>query len=132
MAELPELRTIANTNGGSTTMLINRPRSNSSEGVFVPGPDPLRKQTGLPRAAGANSAGRFPAQWTSLDSDDRKVFNVWARWVAAFYASLVASLLVAIVVGARMPAGQRPGSAPSATQHSSLDLSAPTTRSAAK
>jgi hypothetical protein len=33
------------------------------------------------------------ARWTSLDPDQRAVFNVWAKSVAAFYLLLIVALL---------------------------------------
>lgn len=59
---------------------------------------------------------------TALDPDDRKVFNVWARWVTAFYSLLIMSLLVAMRLGAQVPAGRETASAASTIERSSPEL----------
>jgi hypothetical protein len=72
------------------------------------------------------------ARWTSLDSEDRRVFNVWALGVAAFYSSLALCLLVATLLGAYTPAGQKNLSASAAMQPHSPELSAAAARSIGK
>jgi hypothetical protein len=127
MAELPELRTIANRNGGSTTMLLSRQRSNSPEGVFVLGSGAFREGAG-PQRAGISGTSRISndrdaesrkqsresgfdfavsrkASWASLDSGDRRVFNHWVLAVAAFYSSLVVLLLVAMLLSVHKTEG---------------------------
>ena len=89
-------------------MLLNRPRSHSNS------PDPAR---------------RHDTRRTSLGPDDRKVFNVWALRVAAFYSSLVLALLVAMLVGVHTPAGHDL-SASAAMKDVSTELSARAVRSA--
>ena len=59
---------------------------------------------------------------TAVDPDDRKVFNVWARWVTAFYSLLIISLLVAMRLGAHAPAGRETASAASTIERSSPEL----------
>jgi hypothetical protein len=108
-------------------MPLNRQRLNLSDGVVVHNSG-FGDEAGLPRAGirkaleasrisevpktasgpvakdhlrfGVSSAGSRPVRWTPPDEDDRKVFNVWALWVAAFYSSLAAVLLVAMLLGA--------------------------------
>lgn len=129
-------------------MLLNRQRpnspanspakscANSCESVFVLCSDSSGEAAGQPRAgasgAGVNSVSRPTARWTSLDSDDRRVFNVWALGVAAFYSSLALSLLVAILLGVYTPAGQKDLSASAGTQYRSTELSAQAARSTGK
>jgi hypothetical protein len=144
MAELPELRDIASSNGGSTMMLSDCERTNSSKGIYVLGSDTFSGQTGLPRkeaAVTSNDPGsetgqrsdgsrRGPAwsraaQWTSLDPDERAVFNVWAKSVAAFYSLLVISLLTAMLVGVYAPAGPKALPLSAALEHGSPELSVP-------
>jgi hypothetical protein len=150
MAELPELRTIANINGGSTTMLLSRQHSNSPEAVFVLGSDSFGKEAGSQREAFKASNARGPesqapsgkggldpavsraARWASLDSNDRRVFNNWALAVTAFYLSFVILLLVAILLGAYLPADGELFPAAPALERSSSQLSAPATRSIGK
>jgi hypothetical protein len=74
--------------------------------------------------AGVNSVSRRTARWTSLDSEDRRVFHVWALGVAAFYSSLALCLLVAILLGAYTPAGQKNLSASAAMEPHSPEWSA--------
>ena len=115
-------------------------RTNSSKGIFVLGSDTFSEQPGLPRreaAATPNDPGseseqragggrRGPAwsraaRWAPLDPDERAVFNVWAKSVAAFYSVLIISLLTAMLLGFHAPAG--PLSA--ALEHGSAGLSVP-------
>jgi hypothetical protein len=144
MAELPELRDIAGSNGGSTMTFSDCQRTNTSKGIFVPGSDTFSGQTGLPRmeaSVTSNDSGsetgqrsdgsrRSPAwsravQWTSLDPDERAVFNVWAKSVAAFYSLLIASLLTAMLLGVHAPAGPKALPLSAALEHGSAGLSVP-------
>jgi hypothetical protein len=148
MVELPELRTIANASGGSTTMLLERQRSDSPESIFVLGSDTSCGEADLQRAGifGAsrtsNAYGLQSQQqagpdlgisrapwWALLDLDDRKVFNNWALAVTAFYLSFVILLLAAVLGGVYLPADGEPLSASSVVEHSSAELPAPATRS---
>jgi hypothetical protein len=147
MAELPELRTIADINGGSTTMLLSQQHSNSPEAVFVLGSDRFGTEAGPQRGAfkasndrGLESQARSgkggldpvvsrAARWASLNSNDRRVFHNWALAVTAFYLSFVVLLLVAILLGASMPTdGARFATSP-ALERSSPELPASATRS---
>jgi hypothetical protein len=150
MAELPELRTTANANGGSTMMLLDRQRSRSPERVFVPDADTSRREAGLQRMGisrisaisndrrpesqeKAGRGGFDPAVgragwWAALDSDDRKVFNNWALAVIAFYVSLVVLLLVAVLCGVYLPADSEALLASPAIERSSSELPAQAAR----
>jgi len=116
-------------------MLSSRQRSPKI--VLIMGSDAFRNETGLSRTrasvlpdASRNSVvpeisgvpdtespkhvdatslnvARAPAQWASLDWDDRQVFNNWARWVAIFYLSLAVALLGVILLGVYLPADQK-------------------------
>jgi hypothetical protein len=151
MAELPELRNIANINGGSAMTLSDCQRTNSSKGIFVMGSDTFSGQTGLPRkeaAVTSNDSGSESeqrsggsrrsfawsraAQWTSLDPDERAVFNVWAKSVAAFYSLLIISLLTAMLLGVHAPAGPKALPLSAALEHGSPGLSAARTGSIGK
>jgi hypothetical protein len=151
MAELPELRTIANASGGSTTMLLERQRSDSPESIFVLGSDTScgeadLQRAGISGASGTSNAYGLQSQrqagkdgpdlgisrapwWALLDLDDRKVFNNWALAVTAFYLSFVILLLAAVLGGVYLPADGEPLSASSVVEHSSAELPAPATRS---
>jgi hypothetical protein len=93
--------------------------SEASKTSGVPGSERQRRFD-----AGVNSISRRTARWTSLDSDDRRVFNVWALGVTAFYSSLALCVLVAVLLGAYTPAGQKNLSASVAMQPHSSELSA--------
>jgi hypothetical protein len=126
-------------------------RTNSSKGIFVMGSDTFSEQTGLPRrepAVTSNGSGseseqraetcrRSPAwsraaQWTSLDPDERAVFHVWAKSVAAFYSLLVISLLTAMLLGVHAPVGGKGLPLSAALEHGSPGLSVPRTGSIGK
>jgi hypothetical protein len=151
MAEPPELRNIANINGGSAMTFSDCQDKNSSKGIFGMGSDTFSEQTALPRkeaAATSNDSGsegeqrsdttrRSPAwsraaQWPSLDPDERAVFNVWAKSVVAFYSLLVISLLTAMLLGVHAPAGSKALPLSAALEHGSSGLSAPRTGSIGK
>lgn len=142
MAELPELRDIATSNGGSTMTFSDCQRTNTSKGIFVLGSDTFSEQTGLPRkeaAVTSNDPGsaqrldggrRSPAwsraaQWASLDPDERAVFNVWAKSVAALYSLLIISLLTTMLLGVHAPAGPKALPLSAALEHGSPGLSVP-------
>ena len=115
------------------------------------GSDTSSEQTGLPRKevartsndpgseTGQRSGGsrRSPAwsraaQWTSLDPDERAVFHVWAKSVAAFYSLLVISLLTAMLLGVHAPAGPKALPLSAALEQGSPGLSVPRTASIGK
>jgi hypothetical protein len=144
MAELPELRNIASSNGGSTMTFSDCQRTNTSKGIFVLGSDTFSEQTGLPRrdaAVTSNDPGsesgqrsdgsrRSPAwsraaQWASLDPDERAVFNVWAKSVATLYSLLILSLLTAMLLGVHAPAGPKALPLSATLEHGSPGLSVP-------
>jgi hypothetical protein len=119
-------------------------RTNSSKGIFVLGSDTFSGQTGLPRMeatvtsndSGSETGQRAggsrrslawsrAAQWTSLDPDERAVFNVWAKSVAAFYSLLIVSLLTAMSLGVHAPAGPKALPLSAALEHGSAGLSVP-------
>jgi hypothetical protein len=151
MVELPELRTIANSNGGSTVMFSNGQRSNSPEGVLVLSCHTFSEEAGVPRKEAARAsndpgsesqerpggyrdspAWSRAAGWTSQDPNEREVFNVWARSVAAFYSLIIISLLVAMSLGAHTPAGPKALSASAAMERGSPGLSVPQAGSTGK
>jgi hypothetical protein len=95
-------------------MLLNRQRANRSDAVLADNAGKISatreaarisqvpKTPGSPGSKdhlrfGLTSAARRLVRWTWRDADDRKVFNVWALWVVAFYASLAIALLVAML-----------------------------------
>ena len=117
-------------------------RTNTSKGIFVLGSDTFSEQTGLPRkeaAVTSNDPGsaqrldggrRSPAwsraaQWASLDPDERAVFNVWAKSVAALYSLLIISLLTTMLLGVHAPAGPKALPLSAALEHGSPGLSVP-------
>jgi hypothetical protein len=124
MAELAELRTIANTNGGAAMMSSSPERSDFPRDVFVLNCDVLSRNNSRPATSAAGisdilasehqtNSVRAPsasqsraARWTSLDANDRKVFEIWAWRVAAFYSLLIFSLVVTMLLCARMPGGR--------------------------
>jgi hypothetical protein len=140
MAELPELRTIANSNGGSTTMRSNSQRSKFLAGAPVRSRDTFFSQERPCREAAKafdpdserqelSSGGRGAAdsratRWASLQPNDREVFNIWAKWVIAFYSLLVAGLVVAMLLGARTSADRKDLSASSTAERGPPALSA--------
>src|ERR1035437_7894552 len=138
MVELPELRTIANSNGGSTVMFSNGQRSNSPEGVLVLSCHTFSEETGVPRKEERpggyrdSPAWSRAAGWTSQDPNEREVFNVWARSVAAFYSLIIISLLVAMSLDAHTPAGPKALSASAAMERGSPGLSVPQAGSTGK
>jgi hypothetical protein len=81
---------------------------------------------------GLNLADSRAARWASLDSDDRKVFNIWAARVAAVYSLLIISLLGAILLGAYAPLGPKHLLASRAIERSSTGVPAPAPRSIGK
>jgi hypothetical protein len=119
-------------------MHLNRLPSNAFGGTSIDSSKPFCDEAGLPRSGmskafeasaisevaktsngpapkdhlrfGVSSAASRPARWTS--PDDRKVFNVWALWVAAFYSSLTAALLAAMLLGAYLSGGREVDAAP--------------------
>ena len=132
-------------------MLSDSQRTNSSKGIFVMGCDTFSGQTSLPRkeAAGTSndhgsetgqSAGgnrrslawSRAAQWASLDPDERAVFHVWAKSVAALYSLLIISLLTAMLLGVHAPAGPKALPFSAALEHGSPGLSVPRTGSIGK
>jgi hypothetical protein len=142
MAELPELRDIASSNGGSTMTFSDCQRANSSKGIFGPGSDTFSGQTGPPCKEAAvtsndpGSAQRFEvsrrgpawsraAQWALLDPDERAVFNVWAKSVAAFYSLLIISMLTTMLLGSHAPAGPKALPLSAALEHGSPESSVP-------
>lgn len=117
-------------------------RTNTSKGIFVLGSDTFPGQTGLPRkeaAVTSNDPGsaqrldggrRSPAwsraaQWASLDPDERAVFNVWAKSVAALYSLFIISLLTTMLLGVHAPAGPKALPLSAALEHGSPGLSVP-------
>jgi hypothetical protein len=116
MVELPDLHTIALPRAEIAGTSTDR----GSEGQKTLG------------AAGLNLAGSRAARWASLDSEDRKVFNIWAAGVAAFYSLLVISILGAILLGAYTPLGQKALLVSRAIERSSPELPAPETRNIGK
>ena len=54
-----------------------------------------------------SSAATLPARREDLDPADRDTYDVWARWVGAFYSSLAVLLLLALLVGAHMPVDRK-------------------------
>jgi hypothetical protein len=147
MAEPAELRTIANTNGGAAIMSPSPQRSDFPEGVFVLNRDVFSGNKGAPgaepagisvsgrqvnSASGVNPADSRGAHWASLDANDRKVFNIWARRVAAFYSLLMFSLVVAMLLNARMPAGRTFLATSPVVERNSPQMPAPKTGDAGK
>jgi hypothetical protein len=116
MVDLPDLRTIALPSAEISRNSTDR----SSEGQKSFGTD------------GLNLTGSRAARWASLDSDDRKVFNIWAARVAAFYSLLVISILGAILLGAYTPLGRKAVLVSRAIERSSSQLPAPETPSIRK
>jgi hypothetical protein len=131
---------------GSTMMISNRQRAEFPEGVLVLSGDTSAKETPPPvqvikasndsdpepqqRSGGrSNPVASRAAQWASMNSNDREVFNIWARGVVAFYSLLIISLLVAVLLGAHAPAGGAAVSTASTMERSSPELPAPRTRS---
>lgn len=117
-------------------------RTNTSRGIFVLGSDTFSDQTGLPRKEAAvtsndsgseqrsgasrrNLAWSRAAQWASLDPDERAVFHVWAKSVAALYSLLIISLLTAMLLGVHAPAGPKALPLSAALEHGSAGLSVP-------
>ena len=119
-------------------------RTNSSKGFFVLGSDTFSERTGLPReeaAATPNDLGseseqragggrRGPAwsraaRWAPLDPDERAVFNVWAKSVAAFYSLLIISMLTTMLLGSHAPAGPKALPLSAALEHGSPESSVP-------
>jgi hypothetical protein len=115
-------------------MISNRRGTALSEGLLVPSCDPSPKETSpqIPPVNASNAsvsdrqhrsgAARRAVQRTALDSDDRRVFNIWVRWVTAFYSLLIISLLVAMRLAAPAPAGMETVSAAPTIERSSPDL----------
>jgi hypothetical protein len=58
----------------------------------------------------------------SLDPNDRAVFNIWARRVAAFYSVLILSLVVAILLGAHISDDQKLLAATAAMEQSAPEM----------
>ena len=119
-------------------------RTNTSKGIFVLGSDTFSEQTGLPRREAAvtsndpgsetgqrfdgsrrNPAWSRAAQWASLDPDERAVFNVWAKSVAALYSLLIISLLTTMLLGVHAPAGPKALPLSAALERGSPGLSVP-------
>ncbi len=69
---------------------------------------------------------------TSLDLNDRAVFNSWARRVTAFYALLIISLAAAMLLGADTAADRKLLAATSAIDKGSPAMPAPATRRGGK
>jgi hypothetical protein len=140
----PELRNIANSNGGLTMMLLDRQRSSSSEGVYVLENRASSRKAGLPSEETANafkgsSPGReLPvrdnraARWAALSSSDRKLFNLWARAVVIFYSAIVIALLTAMWLGVHSAGGAKSLRASPENGRSSAGGSAPVAGSMAK
>jgi hypothetical protein len=118
-------------------------RSDFPEGAFVLNCDVLSRKNSRPvtsaagisvsrrrvnLASGASPADSRAARWTSLDANDRRVFNIWARRVAAFYSLLMFSLVVAMLLSAHMPAGRTFVAASPVVEQSSQQMPAPITR----
>jgi hypothetical protein len=116
MVELPDLHTIgpprAEISRNSTDRGSEGQKTFSAEGLYL--------------------AGSRAVRWASLDSDDRKVFNIWAARVAAFYSLLILSILGAILLGAYTPLGQKALLVSRAIERGSPELPAPETRSIGK
>jgi hypothetical protein len=68
----------------------------------------------------------------SLDSNDRAVFNTWARRVVAFYSLLVISLVAAMLLGNHTPTDQKLLAATSAIEKNSPAMPPPVTGSVGK
>lgn len=120
------------------TMLSDCQGANSSQGIFIlaniaRSAEPVRPFaeardiSRVPdhdvRAAGsfdpADSRGK---RWASLNPDDQKVFNLWARGVLAFYSVIIIALLSAVLLGVH-PGGGKPATT-SVVERGSLDSSA--------
>jgi hypothetical protein len=137
MAELPELRNIANGNGGLTMMLLDRQRSSSSEGVYVLENRAASRKAGLPSEESGNAfKGSGPgrelpmrdnraARWAALSSSDRKLFNLWARAVVIFYSAIVIALLTAMWFGVHSAGGGKSLRASPQNERSSAGSSPP-------
>jgi hypothetical protein len=137
MAELPELRNIASSNGGLTMMLLDRQRSSSSEGVFVLENRASSSKAGLASGEAVSAfKGSGPdrglrvgdnraARWAALSSSDRKLFNLWARAVVTIYSVIVIALLTAMWLGVHSAGGRKSLPASPAIERSSAGLSAP-------
>jgi hypothetical protein len=63
-------------------------------------------------------------RWTPLDPDQRAVFNVWAKSVAAFYSLLIISLLAAAWFGVHPKAGPNAVAASATLERTLADPSA--------
>jgi hypothetical protein len=83
-------------------------------------------------ASGQNAPGGRGARWASLDSNDRAVFNIWARRVTAFYSLLIISLVAAMLLGAHISADRKLLAASPAMELSSPEMPAPITGSVGK
>jgi hypothetical protein len=68
----------------------------------------------------------------ALDSNDRAVFNIWARRVTAFYSLLIVSLVAAMLLGAHLSDDQKLLAATSAMDKSSPAMPVPVTGSVGK
>ena len=132
-------------------MLSNNGRSTIPAAVFVLACETFQEEAGATRAVTSSSpaksglqaqdraddygltpAGTRLARWASLDPGDRKVFNNWALWVAAFYSAIIVSLLAAILLGTHAPADQRTLTASPMVERSSPQWPAPATGSTGK
>jgi hypothetical protein len=106
-------------------IISNDQRAIFIEGAFVLGCDNFHEAAGSPHVAasrlpcrsepeaqdraeayGLTPAGTRLARWASLKSEDRRVFNIWALWVAGFYAVVIISLVASIALGSHAPAGR--------------------------
>jgi hypothetical protein len=72
-----------------------------------------------------SAAARGAPRWTSLDPDQRAVFNVWARSVVAFYSLLIISVLAAVLLGVHPSPGPKAVAAWAALDRTLADSSAP-------
>jgi hypothetical protein len=116
MAERPELRNIANSNGDSIMRISDSRRASSSEGVFVLGGAANSAETGRsPVGAGNASAGRDvdphagvrgslqpadsrAARLAAMSAKDREVFNLWARRVGVLDSLIIVGLVMAMLL----------------------------------
>jgi hypothetical protein len=140
MAERPELRNIANSNGGSAMRLSDSLRANSPEGVFVASGAANSVETGLPpanaatgRDVGRNAGARGRLQPTdgraarlaAMSARDREIFNLWARRVGALYSLIIVALVTAMLLGSHSAAEQKAVATAPAATHASSVASAP-------
>jgi hypothetical protein len=140
MAELPELRNIADSNGGSKMRISDSRRASSSEGVFVLGGAANSAETGraaveagnasadrdVDRDAGGHSRlqptdGRA-ARLAAMSARDREVFDLWARRAGALYSLIIAALVIAMLLGSHSAIEQKADAASPASSAASAPV----------